>query len=897
MTTQFYSLITKYGESVISQAVANNTPVPLKTMAIGDGNGTPTTPSESQTTLINEVYRAEITDLLQDSETPNQVIAELLVPETVGGFTVREVGIYDDQNKLVAVANCPENYKPVLEQGSGKVQYYRIVLRVSSSDAVTLSLNNNIVYATRIEFNQFVNNLGNPDGFKFIGQCDSIAQLRTIEPTNDQQRILVKSYHVGKNLGGGVFYADFADTTTADNAGTVIVTQTGKRWKRIITGNSLKLEDFGAVADGVTDCGAMINTAFEVCAYQYELNAGKGIYLTNQELKAPSGLVLVGAGIDQTTIKAGLSLPAKANLFTNKSNNYATRTGKDRDIQVSNIHFDADWRGRYRIGDDINNQACGVKLSAVAACHFYKVRCSNAPLHCFDVSADQYVDTGNITDTSLSRSDLVVFDDCEAFNPYRDDAFTTHNCGGVEFNNCRAYFDGTISALQASQQGFEADEGSYDIRFNNCIATGFVCGYQSKGHATTMPAKRIKFDHCLAVECGYGFMVSVGTNPTGKAGYLPQSAKLTDCAVENLKANAHVSQPHSLYVYGADGVDVDGFSINGTGKIGITHGAGRVNLENIVFNDLITNEQHGCIHITSNVVAGTITIRNAWSAVPQSAPFIAKTNANTKLMVDNCTLNGNGEHGIYLNRNPRDVVRNCLNNGYTNAVYLSATPIGLKGDVVLDSYNQTWLFGNIGTGDIKAPQGTRLFNPSLGKSWVQKSADLNSPKWLPEIHYDDSSVRLSGLTIGQPESTARNLAVNGSAVVSGGLTVGSANSVSLASNGYAQVQTPVEQDNSNKVATTEWVRKLAELAGQVTENGWTRLPNGLILQWASFNAEHSDTFAYPIAFNKCFKVFATDENTTGGSPNYMTVVNKNNENFQLLKAGGVGLFSMWAVGV
>lgn len=37
MTTQFYSLITKYGESVIAQAVANNTPVPLKTMAIGDG--------------------------------------------------------------------------------------------------------------------------------------------------------------------------------------------------------------------------------------------------------------------------------------------------------------------------------------------------------------------------------------------------------------------------------------------------------------------------------------------------------------------------------------------------------------------------------------------------------------------------------------------------------------------------------------------------------------------------------------------------------------------------------------------------------------------------------------------------------------------------------------------
>lgn len=233
MTTQFYSLITNYGEQVIAQAVANNTPVPLKTMAIGDGSGAPTTPNATQTKLQREVYRAEITDLLQDNATPNQVIAELLVPETVGGFTVREVGIYDDQNKLVAVANCPENYKPVLEQGSGKVQYYRIVLRVSSSDAVTLSLNNNIVYATRVEFNQFVNNLGNPDGFKMVGQCESIAQLRTIEPTEEQQRILVKSWHAGKNLGGGEFYADFGDTTTADNGGTVIVTTGGKRWRRV----------------------------------------------------------------------------------------------------------------------------------------------------------------------------------------------------------------------------------------------------------------------------------------------------------------------------------------------------------------------------------------------------------------------------------------------------------------------------------------------------------------------------------------------------------------------------------------------------------------------------------------------------------------------------------------
>ncbi|HGO5855300.1 TPA: phage tail protein [Mannheimia haemolytica] len=306
MTTQFYSLITKYGESVIAQAVANNTPVPLKTMAIGDGNGTPTTPSESQTTLINEVYRAEITDLLQDSETPNQVIAELLVPETVGGFTVREVGIYDNQNKLVAVANCPENYKPVLEQGSGKVQYYRIVLRVSSSDAVTLSLNNNIVYATRLEFNRFVNDLSKPDGFKLVGECESIAQLRTIEPTADQQRILVKSYHAGKNLGGGVFYADFADTTTADNAGTVIVTAGGKRWNRLDAVSSPY--SFGAIGDGKTDDTAALQACINAninrprSARLVELGTGHFAFTSLNISSALFGLTIKGDAMFNTRL-------------------------------------------------------------------------------------------------------------------------------------------------------------------------------------------------------------------------------------------------------------------------------------------------------------------------------------------------------------------------------------------------------------------------------------------------------------------------------------------------------------------------------------------------------------------------------------------------------------------
>ncbi|MDW0789840.1 phage tail protein, partial [Mannheimia haemolytica] len=260
MEQKYKTILTHHGERVIVEALANKIPVPLKEMAIGDGNGSSITPSASQTTLVREVYRAEITDLLEDPQNRHQMIAELLIPENVGGFIVREIGLFDEQGGLVAVANCPENYKPVLEQGSGKVQYYRMILQVSSSDAVTLSINNNIVYATRTEFNEFVNNLSSPDGYKHIGRCKSVAELRTIRPTEHGQRILVDAYYEDGTTGGGEFVADLQDLVTPDDGGVCfVVNNNGGRWKRVDLSH-LTLFDFWAVGDGVTnDESAFVN--------------------------------------------------------------------------------------------------------------------------------------------------------------------------------------------------------------------------------------------------------------------------------------------------------------------------------------------------------------------------------------------------------------------------------------------------------------------------------------------------------------------------------------------------------------------------------------------------------------------------------------------------------------
>ncbi|TPH24533.1 hypothetical protein EUX48_02850 [Haemophilus haemolyticus] len=115
--------------------------------------------------------------------------------------------------------------------------------------------------------------------------CDSIQQLRHVEPVENNQQIYLKSYHAGSTKGGGYFVADLTDNASADNAGTVIVTGTGKRWKRVL-GHTLGLEQFGAIGDGVADDTLAIKNALQA-AYDTGclLNISNGTYLISESLE------------------------------------------------------------------------------------------------------------------------------------------------------------------------------------------------------------------------------------------------------------------------------------------------------------------------------------------------------------------------------------------------------------------------------------------------------------------------------------------------------------------------------------------------------------------------------------------------------------------------------------
>ncbi|WP_176472051.1 phage tail protein [Vreelandella alkaliphila] len=145
---EFHTLITQTGQAKLAAAIANSEPLELSAVAMGDGGGSLPTPSAARTTLVKEVHRVGINVIGVDSDNPHWLVIEAVLPPEVGGWMIREVGVYDSEGDLIVYGNYPETYKPLLSEGSGRTQTVRIIMQVSDTEAVTLTVDPSVVLAT-----------------------------------------------------------------------------------------------------------------------------------------------------------------------------------------------------------------------------------------------------------------------------------------------------------------------------------------------------------------------------------------------------------------------------------------------------------------------------------------------------------------------------------------------------------------------------------------------------------------------------------------------------------------------------------------------------------------------------------------------------------------------------
>lgn len=154
MAEKFYTILTAAGKAKIANAIPTGQKINLTKMKFGDSNGAYYNPNENQTDLKHTVYECNVTTVNIDEKNPNWITLTSVIPPEIGGFTIREIGVYDDTNTLIAIGKYPETYKPILDNGSTKELYVKMTLEVSNTNSVELKVDPYIILATKKDVNE-----------------------------------------------------------------------------------------------------------------------------------------------------------------------------------------------------------------------------------------------------------------------------------------------------------------------------------------------------------------------------------------------------------------------------------------------------------------------------------------------------------------------------------------------------------------------------------------------------------------------------------------------------------------------------------------------------------------------------------------------------------------------
>lgn len=151
-------LLTTLGQRKIAAAATNGArPVRIAEFAVGQGVDVDFSQRLDQQVLVSKRYQGPIY-AVNATQLDNQYEVICIVPQDQGGFTIREVGLIDDDGDMIWVGRVPEVQKP--DVTSTAAVDYRIKAVISiDNPSVTLVIDANVIMATQAWVNaNFVSN-------------------------------------------------------------------------------------------------------------------------------------------------------------------------------------------------------------------------------------------------------------------------------------------------------------------------------------------------------------------------------------------------------------------------------------------------------------------------------------------------------------------------------------------------------------------------------------------------------------------------------------------------------------------------------------------------------------------------------------------------------------------
>lgn len=169
--SDYFNVTTNVGDAAIATAIVNNTKLNITHIAFGDGNGSVPTPTKTRSTLVKEVHRQAVTKYTKHPTIANYIVIETIIPSSIGGFWIREMGIIAD-NVLISHGSHAPFFKVADPDG---VSEYRLKFtqNVRDGNVVEILLDESLIYASQawvneyyIRRNELVDNLTTNDSTK-----------------------------------------------------------------------------------------------------------------------------------------------------------------------------------------------------------------------------------------------------------------------------------------------------------------------------------------------------------------------------------------------------------------------------------------------------------------------------------------------------------------------------------------------------------------------------------------------------------------------------------------------------------------------------------------------------------------------------------------------------------
>lgn len=203
----YKGILTNNGKALIASATVNNK-INYSHIAVGDGNGSVPDPSETRTALVNEKARIALNVVEINPNNTNQIMCEAIIPSNIGGFYIRELGLFAGPT-MVVNANYPPTLKPLPDDGGAREINIKMVINIQNAEVIALYLDDSLIYATRewvktnyIRRNELVDNLTTNDATKPL----SAKQGKNLQDSKLNLPIEISTGDLNQYITAGFYY-------------------------------------------------------------------------------------------------------------------------------------------------------------------------------------------------------------------------------------------------------------------------------------------------------------------------------------------------------------------------------------------------------------------------------------------------------------------------------------------------------------------------------------------------------------------------------------------------------------------------------------------------------------------------------------------------------------------